>query len=103
MYQLSFYVPESHLETVKQAVFATGAGKIGNYDNCCWQVLGQGQFRSLPGSDPYIGEQGELETVAEYKIELICPDALIRAAVDALRAAHPYEEPAFHVTRLEQV
>ena len=103
MYQLSFYVPESHLETVKQAVFATGAGKIGNYDNCCWQVLGQGQFRSLPGSDPYIGEQGELETVAEYKIELICPDALIRAAVDALRAAHPYEEPTFHVTRLEQV
>lgn len=103
MYQLSFYVPESHLEKVKQAVFATGAGKIGNYDNCCWQVLGQGQFRSLPGSDPYIGEQGELETVAEYKIELICADALIRAAVDALRAAHPYEEPAFHVTRLEQV
>jgi hypothetical protein len=103
MYQLSFYVPESHLEKVKQAVFATGAGKIGNYDNCCWQVLGQGQFRPLPGSEPFIGEQGELETVAEYKIELICADALIRAAVDALRAAHPYEEPAFHVTRLEQV
>jgi hypothetical protein len=102
MYQLSFYVPESHLESVKQAIFATGAGKIGNYDNCCWQVLGQGQFRSLPGSDPFIGEQGELETVAEYKIELICSDALIRAAVAALRAAHPYEEPAFHVTRLEQ-
>lgn len=102
MYQLSFYVPESHLEKVKQAVFATGAGKIGNYDSCCWQVLGQGQFRSLPGSDPFIGEQGELETVAEYKIELICSDELIRSAIDALRAAHPYEEPAFHVTRLEQ-
>ena len=102
MYQLSFYVPESHLEKVKQAVFATGAGKIGDYDNCCWQVLGQGQFRSLPGSDPFIGEQGKLEAVAEYKIELICSDELIRAAVDALRAAHPYEEPAFHVTRLEQ-
>ena len=102
MYQLSFYVPESHLEKVKQAVFATGAGKIGDYDNCCWQVLGQGQFRSLPGSDPFIGEQGKLEAVAEYKIELICSDELIRAAVDALRGAHPYEEPAFHVTRLEQ-
>lgn len=101
MYQLSFYVPESHLEAVKQAVFATGAGRIGNYDNCCWQVAGRGQFRALAGSDPYVGTQGELETVGEYKVELVCADELIRAAVAALRAAHPYEEPAYHVTRLE--
>lgn len=102
MYQLSFYVPESHLDAVKRAIFSVGAGRIGNYDNCCWQTLGQGQFRPLQGSDPYIGESGELEVVAEYKVELICADTLIHAAVDALRAAHPYEEPAFHVTRLEQ-
>ncbi len=64
MYTLCFYVPESTLEDVKSAVFAAGAGRIGNYEQCCWQVEGQGQFRPLAGSDPAIGEQGELETVA---------------------------------------
>jgi hypothetical protein len=101
MYQLSFYVPVSHLEEVKAAIFATGAGKIGNYDCCCWQALGRGQFRALAGSDPFIGEQGKVETVDEYKVELVCAEDLIRAAVAALRAVHPYEEPAYHVTKLE--
>ena len=55
MYKLVFYVPVDHLEPVKQAVFATGAGKIGEYDSCCWQVLGVGQFRPLAGSTPYLG------------------------------------------------
>lgn len=100
MYQLAFYVPESHLEAVKQALFAAGAGRIGNYDSCCWQVRGQGQFRPLAGSDPFLGEQGRVETVAEYRVELVCEDAVIKAAVQALRAAHPYEEPAYQVLQL---
>ena len=100
MYKLCFYVPESHLEPVKSAVFATGAGRIGDYDNCCWQTAGQGQFRPLPGSDPFIGSTGQLETVAEFKVELVCDDAVVEAAVAALRAAHPYEEPAFDLWRL---
>ena len=58
MYTLCFYVPESALEQVKAAVFAAGAGRIGNYDQCCWQVAGQGQFRPLAGSNPAIGRQG---------------------------------------------
>ncbi|SDT92508.1 NGG1p interacting factor NIF3 [Halopseudomonas salegens] len=100
MYKLCFFVPESHVETVKEAIFATGAGQIGDYAGCCWQVLGQGQFRPLAGSQPFIGQQGELERVMEYRVELVCSDASIRAAVAALRAAHPYEEPAFDVMAL---
>jgi hypothetical protein len=100
MYKLSFYVPETHLDEVKAAVFAAGAGHIGNYDSCCWQILGQGQFRPLQGSAPYLGQQGVVETVAEYKVEMVCADTVVRAAVDAMIAAHPYEEPAWDVVKL---
>ncbi|WP_415899360.1 NGG1p interacting factor NIF3 [Neptuniibacter sp. QD48_11] len=102
MYKLSFFVPDENLEQVKAAVFATGAGRIGNYDCCCWQVLGQGQFRPLEGSDPHIGQQGNVETVDEWKVELVCSDELIRQAVDAMKSSHPYEEPAYDVWRLEE-
>lgn len=101
MYKLSFFVPESHAEEVKQAVFLTGAGRIGDYDQCCWQTLGTGQFRPLSGSQPFIGEQGEVTRVMELKVELVCADEHIRAALAALKAAHPYEEPAYEVMRLE--
>jgi hypothetical protein len=100
MYKLCFYVPESHLEQVKSAVFNAGAGRIGDYDSCCWQVLGQGQFRPLPGSKPYLGQHGAIETVPEYRVEMVCSAQFIRAAVAALLAAHPYEEPAWDVVAL---
>ncbi|MDX9874781.1 MAG: NGG1p interacting factor NIF3 [Spongiibacteraceae bacterium] len=99
MHQLVFYVPESHLEKVKEAIFATGAGRIGDYEACCWQTLGKGQFRPLPGSDPYVGDTGKLEQVDEWKVELVCEDHLVEQAVAALKAAHPYEEPAYQVWR----
>ncbi len=101
MYQLCFYVPETHLEIVKTAVFATGAGTIGNYDSCCWQTLGQGQFRPLEGSNPFLGTQGWTEQVREYKVEMVCEEHLLEAAIEALHSAHPYEEPAYHVIFLE--
>lgn len=100
MYKLCFYVPESHLEAVKTAVFSVGAGRIGDYDSCCWQVLGEGQFRPLSGSTPYLGQQGVVEVVAEYRVELVCEPQFVRAAVVALLEAHPYEEPAWHVLAL---
>ena len=103
MYKIAFFVPASHLEEVKSAIFASGAGRIGDYDCCSWQILGEGQFRPLAGSQPFIGEQGEIETVQEYKVELVCRDDLIRAAIAALKKAHPYEEPAYDVYRLEGV
>lgn len=95
MYKLVFFVPESHLELVKEAVFEAGAGQQGDYDHCCWQVLGEGQFRPLRGSQPFIGEQGKVEVVPEYRVEMLCPEGCAEDVVTALKGAHPYEEPAF--------
>ncbi|MEK9712598.1 MAG: YqfO family protein [Thalassolituus sp.] len=103
MYKFVFFVPESHLEPVKEAVFATGAGRIGDYDRCCWQVPGQGQFRPLEGANPFIGDHGGTETVEEYRVELVCSDDLIKAAVAAMKLAHPYEEPAYDVWKLADI
>lgn len=103
MYKLSFYVPESHLDVVKSALFAIGVGKIGHYDSCSWQSLGQGQFRAIEGSKPYIGQQGQLESVAEYKVEMVCADELIKNAIKVLIKAHPYEEPAYDLVKLVEV
>ncbi len=100
MYKLGFYVPESHLQEVKTAAFAAGAGTMGDYDCCCWQVRGQGQFRPLAGSEPFLGQLGELEQVAEYRVEMVCSGQYIRAAVRAVKNAHPYEEPAWDVVEL---
>ncbi|GAA3911613.1 YqfO family protein [Litoribacillus peritrichatus] len=103
MYKIAVFIPESHLDEVKQALFDAGAGRIGNYDQCCWQVKGQGQFRALEGSDPFLGQCGELEQVEEYKVELVCEDALLIAALTAMKEAHPYEEPAYDVYLLEDL
>ncbi|QFU75500.1 NGG1p interacting factor NIF3 [Halioglobus maricola] len=103
MYKLAFYVPESHLESVKAAAFAAGAGRIGDYDHCCWQVLGEGQFRPLQGANPFIGEQGAVEKVAEYRVEMVCADDCARAAVEAMVAAHPYEEPAWDLIAMAEL
>ena len=103
MYKLVFFVPESHLEHVKNAVFATGAGTIGDYEQCCFETRGTGQFKPMAGANPFIGQAGLLEQVAEVRVELVCADALIRPAIAALRAAHPYEEPAFDVWQLSDL
>ena len=102
MYKLVFYVPIEHLESVKQAVFATGAGKIGEYESCCWQVLGIGQFRPLAGSTPYLGKVGSLSEEEEYRVELVCDDSAIKQAIRALISAHPYEEPAYDAWQLAE-
>ena len=103
MYKLAFFVPESHLQTVKDALFAAGAGRIGDYEHCCWQTLGTGQFRPLPGAQPFLGQQGQLEQVPEWKVELVLADDLVGAVVGALRASHPYEEPAFDLWQLAEL
>lgn len=103
MYKITFYVPVTHVETVKEALFAAGAGRIGDYDRCSWQVLGLGQFRPLDGAKPFLGRVGAVEPVAEYRVELVCADDCLRAAVAALRNAHPYEEPAYDVMHLVEI
>lgn len=101
LYKIAIHVPESHMEQVKEAAFAAGAGRQGDYEHCAFQWLGQGQFRPLAGSQPFIGEQDSLTTVTEYRVEMICQPEHIKQAVAAIRKAHPYEEAAIDVWRLE--
>jgi len=103
MYKIAFFVPESHLEVVKAAMFAAGAGRIGQYDRCSWQVKGTGQFRPLEGADPFIGQVDQVQQVVEYKVEMVCEEEVIHAVVQAMKAAHPYETPAYDVLRLEAI
>lgn len=102
MYKLAFFVPSSHVEVVKAAVFAAGGGRIGAYDHCAWQTLGQGQFRPLDGSQPFLGQTGQVEVVEEWKVELVVADDLIAQVVAALKQSHPYETPAYEVWRLAE-
>lgn len=101
MYSLVFYVPESHLESVKEAVFSAGAGTIGDYEACCWQVKGEGQFRPNASAAPFIGQSGKLERLPEYRVEMVLQISLKRAVVAALKQAHPYEEVAYHLIKVE--
>jgi hypothetical protein len=101
-YKLAFYVPIAHATAVKRAIFATGAGTIGNYKNCAFQVKGQGQFLPSDGANPTIGETGKEETVEEYKVEILCADEEnTKDAVRELKKAHPYEEVAYEVYKIE--
>lgn len=101
MYKLVFFVPVAQLEVVKSAVFAAGAGTIGDYEKCCWQVLGTGQFQPNEKASPYIGSANRLETIEEYRVEMVCATECIKEVMVALKQAHPYEEPAYDVTKLE--
>ncbi|MBF7143136.1 MULTISPECIES: YqfO family protein [Pseudomonas] len=103
MYKLCFFVPPSHVEHVKAAVFAAGGGKVGGYEHCSWQVLGQGQFRPMNGSTPFIGTIGALETVTEWRVELVVVDECVEAVIAALKQSHPYETPAYDLWRLHDL
>ena len=100
MYLVSFYVPYSHLETVKSAMFKKGAGKLGNYDCCSWHTKGVGQFRPLPGSTPFTGNKGKIHLEEEYKVDLICNNDIIVEVLSELVRVHPYEEPAYHAMEI---
>jgi len=97
VYRISIYIPESHVEVVKEAMFAVGAGRYQNYDCCSWQTRGTGQFRALKGSNPFIGEEMVLETVAEYKVEMVCEQQYLKEVIETLILTHPYEEPAYEI------
>ena len=98
--KLVVFVPAESLDTVRSALFAAGAGRIGYYEHCSWYTEGTGTFLGGEGSSPTIGEAGREERVAEVRLETIFPVARHDEVVAALRRAHPYEEPAFDVYAL---
>ena len=89
------FVPREALDLVREALFAAGAGRIGDYERCSWYASGVGTFRGGEGTDPAIGEQGREEHVEELRVETVVPAERAQDVVDALRIAHPYEEVAF--------
>lgn len=99
--KIEFYVPEEQLHRVKQAMFDAGAGKVGDYDSCAWQILGDGQYKPGEGSNPFRGQQDRLETLSEYKVEMVCAEEFIAEVVRAMKDSHPYEEVAYSVIRTE--
>ena len=103
-YKLVFFVPPSDLEVCKEAIFATGAGSFpgGKYTKCCFQTHGTGQFLPNEGANPAIGKVGAVEQCEEVKVEIMCLGRqIMRNAVQALIKAHPYEEVAYEVYRME--
>jgi len=95
--KLVVFVPREALDTVRDALFAAGAGRIGDYERCSWYTEGTGTFLGGEGTSPSVGRSGREERVAELRLETVFPEDEHDSVVAALRAAHPYEEPAFDV------
>lgn len=98
--KLVVFVPAEALDAVRDAVFEAGAGRIGLYERCSWYTEGTGTFFAGEGADPSVGEKGHEERVPELRLETVFPEERQNDVVAALRAAHPYEEPAFDVYAL---
>ena len=99
--KLVTFVPLSHEEAVRIALFKAGAGYIGNYDCCSYNLNGKGTFRAGKNSNPFVGKQGELHIEEEVRIETICPRQIISKVINALTSSHPYEEVAYDIYPLE--
>lgn len=99
--KIAVFTPSESIDVVRNAMAEAGAGIIGNYDYCSFRTAGTGTFRPLPDAQPYIGEVGQLEEVDEYRLEMIVPEWRLGPVVDAMIQAHPYEEVAYDVYRLE--
>src|SRR5205807_5439690 len=99
-YKLVTFVPENALEAVSRALFAAGAGRIGQYTSCSFRSPGTGTFFGEEGTNPAVGQSGKLETAQEVRIETVVPIAKITDVVKGLRESHPYEEPAFDLNQL---
>jgi len=95
--KLVWFVPEDALEATRAAVFAAGAGRIGDYERCSWYTAGTGTFLAREGADPAIGAVGREERVAELRVETVVPADIAEDVVRALLAAHPYEEVAYEL------
>jgi len=100
-YKVVTFVPPDRLEKVASAMFAAGAGRIGEYEQCSYRLAGEGTFFGTESTDPQYGKKGVLEKVAETRIEMVAPDRCLPEVIAALRTSHPYEEPAFDIYPLQ--
>jgi dinuclear metal center YbgI/SA1388 family protein len=98
--KLFTFVPADHAEAVRNALFNTGAGHIGNYTEASFNAEGTGSFKAGPGANPFVGSAGERHYEKEIKIEIIFPAYRQQAIVQALKSAHPYEEVAYDIVEL---
>ena len=98
--KLVVFVPREALNDVREALFAAGAGHIGDYARCSWYTEGTGTFLGGEGTSPNVGQPGREERVAELRLETVFPSGRQDEVLAALRRAHPYEEPAFDVYEL---
>ena len=103
MLKLVWFVPEEALDATRDAVFAAGAGRIGEYERCSWYTAGTGTFLGGEGTAPSIGRVGKEERVSELRVETVVPDERAAAVVRALVDAHPYEEVAFELYAIVDV
>ena len=102
-YKIVVYVPEDSADKLRAAMGDAGAGKIGNYTHCTFTIKGAGRFKPETGANPTIGEVGKLEEVSEDRIETVCSEEKLQAVLVAIKAAHPYEEPATDVYPIEVI
>jgi hypothetical protein len=93
--KLVVFVPLENLEPLRNAIFAAGAGRIGDYERCCWYTEGTGTFLAGEGAEPVVGESGIEQRASEIRLETVYPAEREAEVVAALRSSHPYEEPAF--------
>jgi hypothetical protein len=98
--KLIVFVPREALDDVREALFAAGAGRIGDYERCSWYTQGTGTFLGGEGTSPSVGEAGREERVAELRLETVFPVERQDEVVAELRRAHPYEEPVFDIYEL---
>lgn len=97
---LAVYIPNKDAERLKTAIFAAGAGKVGNYSHCCWQTEGLGQFMPEENSNPTLGQAHKIHHEPELKIEFILPACLKEKILTTMQDHHPYETPAYFLTEI---
>jgi hypothetical protein len=102
-YKLVWFVPREALDPTREAVFAAGAGRIGDYERCSWYTAGTGTFLAGEGADPSVGQVGKEERTSELRVETVVPVESAAQVVEALREAHPYEEVAFELYPLVEL
>ena len=102
-YKLAVFVPVSHAEKVRQAIHEAGGGRMGKYSHCSFSSRGVARFKPEQGANPSFGKVGKIEEIEEEKIEVLCEKEVVGKVIAAMKKAHPYEEVAYDVYKLENM